>query len=513
MKTHLAHLMQRSFQRALQRSAPDYWRSRRQFVRQFTGLSAGVLMGQSLWPEMAKKPKVLIIGAGIAGLSAAHQLKKAGIKAHLYEASNRFGGRMMTLRNYFGPGLTTELGGEFIDAYHEDMLALAKEFNLEIYDLRKDEASLEQSLYFGGKRYTEADLSKAIEPFIPQFRASLEKLPEDFEQISYHNADSWRSLDQLSIPQYLDSIGVKGWLKDFYHSNMSSYYTMDAAEQSVINLFLLLGLPAVGHENEEQEEVAEVFKIRGGSQALTEALAKSLEGQIKLGHALTELIKHPDGTYTAVFEQHGKPKKIKAGYLILTLPFTKLREVKTTGFQWSPVKGKCIQELGYGNGGKILFGLNERIWRKQGYQGGFNTDLPAYSGWDSSRMQPGDLASLTVFGGSNIGHDAANLTQNEIIDKYLPGLEQMWPGFKAATNGKMHKFSWENYPFNLGSYTAYKTGQWARFGGAEKESEGNILFAGEHCSVIFQGYMNGGAYSGRVAAEKLLFELKANKAG
>lgn len=508
MKTQLAQQLQRSFQRALQRSAPDYWQSRRQFMRQFTGLSAGVLLGQSWLPELANKQKVLIVGAGIAGLSAAHQLKKAGINANLYEASNRFGGRMMTLRNYFGPGLTTELGGEFIDAYHEDMLALAKEFNLEIYDLRKDETLLLESLYFGGKGYTEADLSQAIEPFIPQFRASLEKLPQDFEALSYRNAESWRSLDLLSIPQYLDSIGIKGWLKDFYHSSMSGYYTLDAAKQSVINLFLLLGLPEAGHEKEEQEDQAEVFKIRGGSQALTDAIGKSLEGQIKLGHALTEIIKNADGKYTAVFEHLGKAKRVKADYLILTLPFTKLREVKTTGFQWSPTKNKCIQELSYGNGGKILFGLNERIWRKQGFHGGFNTDFPAFSGWDSSRMQPGDLASLTVFGGGNIGHDAANLTQNELISKYLPGLEQLWPGFKAATNGKMQKFSWEDYPFNLGSYTAYQPGHWASFGGAEKEPEGNILFAGEHCSVIFQGYMNGGAYSGRIAAEKIVSTLQ-----
>jgi len=96
----------------------------------------------------------------------------------------------------------------------------------------------------------------------------------------------------------------------------------------------------------------------------------------------------------------------------------------------------------------------------------------------------------------------------EIREKYLPGIETLWPGLKAATNGKLHKFSWETYLFNLGSYTAYKTGQWSAFGGVEKEPEGSIYFAGEHCSVIFQGYMNGGAYSGRVAAEQVVQQLK-----
>lgn len=507
MKTQLAQQLQRSFRRALRRQIPDFWSGRRQFIRQFAGLSGGVLLGQSVLSELAKKPKVLVVGAGIAGLSAAHHLKKAGIKADVYEASNRYGGRMMTLRNYFGPGLTTEIGGEFIDAYHEDILALSKEFDLEIYDLRADDPSLHESLYFGGKHYSEEDLAQAIRPFIPQFYSSLEKLPQDLEEISYHQAANWEELDQLSIPQYLDSIGMTGWIKDFYHSSMSGYYTMDAAEQSAINLFLLLGLPAPEDADKDQEDLTEIFKIRGGSQALTEALGKSLKNQLELGHALTEIIKNPDGQYVAVFEHQGKTKKVKADYLILTLPFTKLRAVKTTGFEWSPVKGKCIRELGYGNGGKILYGVKERIWRKHRSHGGFNSDLPAFSGWDSSRLQAGEAGSLTVFGGSNIGHDAAILSSSEILNKYTPGLEAIWPGFQAATNGKMHQFSWENYPFNLGSYTAYKVGQWASFGGAEKEPEGNIHFAGEHCSVIFQGYMNGGAYSGRVAAESILKKI------
>lgn len=508
MKPHLTKMLQRSFSNALRRADPEYYHLRRSFMRQFAGLSAGVFMGQSLLPVPPTKSKTIIVGAGIAGLSAAHHLKKAGIVAPIYEASNRYGGRMMTLRNYFGPGLTTEVGGEFIDANHTDMLDLAKAYHLDIYDLRKDDPELQESLYFDGHKRSDEELTEAIRPFIPKFRASLERLPQDLEQLSYRDCATWKDIDQMSIPEYLDSIGMQGWLKKFYHSNMSGYYTMDAAEQSAINMFLLLGLPKPGEENAEQEDLTEIFKIQGGSQALTDAMGKAMEGQIHLGYALTEIIKHPDGKFSAVFEHLEKFKTVHADQLILTLPFTKLREVKTTGFSWSAAKGQCIRELGYGNGGKILFGINERIWRKHGSHGGFNTDFPAYSGWDSSRLQSGDLASLTVFGGGNIGHDAAQLSMEEIREKYLPGLETLWPGFKAATNGKLHKFSWETYLFNLGSYTAYKTGQWSAFGGVEKEPEGNIYFAGEHCSVIFQGYMNGGAYSGRVAAEEVVEKMK-----
>ena len=75
----------------------------------------------------ASTARIVIIGAGIAGLNAAYTFKKSGIKAKIYEASSRVGGRMQTARNFFGQGITTEIGGEFIDSSHTEMLALAKE--------------------------------------------------------------------------------------------------------------------------------------------------------------------------------------------------------------------------------------------------------------------------------------------------------------------------------------------------------------------------------------------------
>ena len=81
-------------------------------------------------------PRVAIVGAGVAGLNAAYTLKKAGLRAELFDANRRSGGRMFTARDVLGPGLTVELGGEFIDTSHEDILALAKEFGLELIDTR-----------------------------------------------------------------------------------------------------------------------------------------------------------------------------------------------------------------------------------------------------------------------------------------------------------------------------------------------------------------------------------------
>ena len=80
----------------------------------------------------------------------------------------------------------------------------------------------------------------------------------------------------------------------------------------------------------------------------------------------------------------------------------------------------------------------------------------------------------------------------------------MFPGSHAARNGNSGAFHWPAFPWSLGSYACYKTGQWTTLAGEEGKAEGNLFFAGEHCSLDFQGYMNGGAETGRRAAEAIL---------
>jgi monoamine oxidase len=67
---------------------------------------------------------------------------------------------------------------------------------------------------------------------------------------------------------------------------------------------------------------------------------------------------------------------------------------------------------------------------------------------------------------------------------------------------------WPSYPYSLGSYAAYKKGQWTTIRGAEFKPVGNLFFAGEHCSLKYQGYMNGAAETGFLAAQEILKVLK-----
>jgi monoamine oxidase len=121
--------------------------SRRQFVSAIAGLGAAGCV-RLPWSLSRTRP-VAIVGGGIAGLTAAHTLVDAGIPVVVYEASTRVGGRMHSHRDgYWDDGQVTEWCGELIDANHETLLALARQFDLPIVDLQADQPAGARPTYF-----------------------------------------------------------------------------------------------------------------------------------------------------------------------------------------------------------------------------------------------------------------------------------------------------------------------------------------------------------------------------
>jgi len=114
----------------------------------------------------ASAPKIVVVGAGLAGPNAAWQLKKAGLHEDVYEAAGRIGGRVFTLENAVGPRLTGDLGGSFIDSNHTEMLTLAQELRVELLDHEDDEEELADTVnFFRGVKYTEEQTMEALQLF------------------------------------------------------------------------------------------------------------------------------------------------------------------------------------------------------------------------------------------------------------------------------------------------------------------------------------------------------------
>lgn len=447
------------------------------------------------------KPRIVIVGAGIAGLSAAHTLAKGGLRAEVYEAGARAGGRMMTLRGMVAPGLYTDAGGEFVDTSHEDILGLAHEFGLGIADAFGPGLAglVGNAWHFGGQMRTEGEVAVAVRELTGAIQFDLGKLPETIEAGSGGFA---AELDALSLEEYLGSRGVTGWLLDLITVAYVTEFGLDAGRQSCLNLLTLVSLDTSGGRFEVFGESDERYRIEGGSQALTDAMAERYGAQLHLDHRL-EAIGREGEIYRLGFQGPGGAIEKSADAVILALPFTLLRSVAMK-LDLPPSKRKAIAELGYGTNSKLFLGFHSRPWRKAGFGGDFFTDGPIQCGWDHTKVQPGPSGGLTLFQGGSAGLALAAGGPAAQAAAMADPLEAVFPGAKTARNGNIGAFHWPTYPLSLGSYACYLPGQWTGIAGEEAKPVGNLYFAGEHCSVDFQGYMNGGALTGREAGEAVL---------
>ncbi len=504
--TPLLRQLRRAFALSLPAEALEGRTSRREFLTKTAAATLAVsslgLAGCASNAAASKKRKIEvgILGAGIAGLHAAYVLKKAGIQAQVFDSSERTGGRMFSKDNLLAEGLVTELGGEFIDSNHEDMLALAKEFKLPLLDMKSDAKVDEYDFYFRDNHYTVTDFVKALKPYSKAILADIEALPDT---ITYQNPGSAKTWDKMSITQYLKSKGLKGWIFELLDVAFTTEYGLDSSEQSAVN-FLFLFDPALPvDEFELFGESDERFKIEGGNQRLVDELAKRIP-DIRLSWEVEKI--STAGPGVRVLFRSGDD--IYFDYLICTIPFSRLRHVTLDIADLPAVKRRAINELGYGTNAKFLLGFTKRLWRELGFSGQVFADNGIQLAWDNSRLQPGKAGGLTVYTG---GTNSASMIKNPKpvqAEIYLKKLNKIYPSLQQFYNGNHGLFYWPDHPHTLGSYACYKVGQWSAFAGAEIEPVGALHFAGEHCSADFQGYMNGGAETGRRAAESVLKAMK-----
>lgn len=446
-------------------------------------------------------PKIAIIGAGIAGLTAAYYLKKSGYTATVYEASQRVGGRMYSAKDKLGNGLVSEIGGEFIDSSHEDLWRLANDLGLERLDTYEDwtSAKLLPTIYcYKNAIYSEAHAIVEFANISAKIQNHINALPDT---INYTTEGVAKAFDRISIDEYFQKIGFNGWLSEIIKAAYIGEYGLETGEQSALNFLTLIGTQTPTAQIELFGESDERYKIRGGNEQIPALLAEKIKSQINYGQSLTAIRPRGKG-YTLVFNEK---KEQFADIVIMAIPFTVLRQIDTSMLAIPDLKRKSIEQLGYGSNTKLILGTNSRIWREKGYAGAlYNESL--HTAWDSSQGQNNNqgYGSYTMFWG---GLHAENATK-ESWSQYMSPLNAAFGDFRSILNGKSEFFSWKKHPFSQGSYTCYRINQWTSIGSVEAMPVGNLLFAGEHCSPSSQGFMNGGAESGRIAAEYICKQLQ-----
>ena len=499
--------------------------SRRELVRRGGIATAALALPAALaqGARAAAAPRIAIIGGGIAGLNAALTLQGKGVYADVYESAGRVGGRMHSDWQEFGTGFwdngqQAELCGELIDTDHKTILQLAQSFGLPVVDMLQAQPNGTTDTYWiFGADYPYAQASS-------DFKAVHNTLQGQIQQTSYPTLYN----SYTSAGQFFDQMTLYDWITQYVPGGHSSQlgallnaayneeYGAETTDQSALNLIYLLGYKSGPGTWSIYGASDERYHIVGGNSKLPVAIANAFpSGSVHLGYSMSSIALNSDGSIKVSF---ANGQSITADHVILCMSFAVLRTLNYKKAGFDQLKQTAITQLGSGRNAKLNVQFQSRLWNAQGSTGSLYSDQPFQSGWDVTRAQSGATGILVEYPGANVAQSlgqsspytttANNPAVTTFAQQFLSQIEPIFPGITAQWNGKAMLSTPVTDPNFLCSYSYWKPGQYTGFSGYEGVRQGNIHFAGEHCSINFQGFMEGGAQEGARAATEILSDLK-----
>jgi monoamine oxidase len=470
----------------------------------------------------ADAPRIAIVGGGIAGLACALHLADEGIASTIYEATDRIGGRIFSnTSGYWDDNQVSEWMGELIDTGHRTIRRLAHRFHLALDNVRAAEPDgSEDTYHFLGEYYPRAQAEADFPPVFEAVLADEEAAP--FPTTFDDFTPAGKALDNVSVFDWIETRVAGGHTTSFGRLLDAAYaveYGADTTQQSALNLVYLLAFQPHPSTFEIFGESDERFHIRGGNQQLPQAIARhlGLDTVVRRGLRLVRIQKTPGGRYRLWFESHRSIMEVVADYVVLALPFAVLREIDTSQAGFDPLKQRAIQELGRGHNSKLQLQFITRYWNQPGPWPGVSNgttfaDTGYQASWDVTRAQAGASGILNFYSGGSVT-DAMS-TQQVFAQGFKPGVledaqralaqvEPVFPGLAAVWNQRVTQSLPHKSPFFRASYAHYRVGQYTTFGGYERVPQDGVFFCGEHTSLSFQGFMEGGASEGIDVARRL----------
>ena len=437
--------------------------------------------------------RVTVAGAGLAGLAAARELERHGAEVTVVEARDRVGGRVHTIRGGFAEHQHGEAGADLIEGEQTHVLEIARELNLKTSRILKGGWG-----FYGGNSAGKHRMRRVSNSFEKAARL-LEPEIRDY-MLAERRWDSavTGALGRISVAEWLDEIGADAGLRAAMRG-LRGFFLGDPED---LSLSVLVDQLASGSTPGE----GAMYRIRGGNDRLPRAMAASLESPPRLA-TIARRVRHGMDDVVMTVEEKGRLQKLRADYCVMALPATTLRDIV---FEPALIdeQQRAFAQLRYGAATRVLLQFAKPYWRRRGRPRAFGTDLPIGAVWDGSEDQKGAAGILVLLAGGRASSDVREIMHRDGKAGVLANLT--WLGKPADLLGS-RVITWENDEWARGGYAVFDPQFEPALRPCLAWPAGRLLFAGEHTSDRWQGYMNGAIESGLRAAAEVRALVRASR--
>lgn len=448
--------------------------TRRDFLKQSAILAAGaVVLPNTFGLNLSAKPKVVIIGAGFSGLSAAYRLKQKGCQVTVVESRGRIGGRVFSHK--IDDDLVVELGAEWVGASHERLITMCGEFGLELQNNQFD-----SHMIFSGEYSPKGSWS-----YSQTWTDKFNKIIKDYA--NFTDEDKKR-LDRMDWWRYLVNNGID-------ERDLQIRELLDSTDfgESIRHVSAYAALAEYAESSERNEMD---YKIKGGNGMFAEKLAERIGmDNIKLKHKVTE-VSQTDGGVTVTCDNG---QVFSGDNLICTTPTYSLSKIN-----WKPGLPKekidAINALQYARICKNAVLFKERFWNDESFD--MITDAHGHYFYHATKNQnspKGVLISYTIGDKADVISRQNDEFKSDVVKRSLQ------PAFGDVSD-KMEKqvtYYWGSDEQTRGAYAMYGVGQWFSIMPVLRKKFMSTHFAGEHLAD-WQGFMEGAINTGEEAADEIL---------
>ena len=361
---------------------------------------------------------MVVVGAGLAGLTAANELRGRGWQVVVLEARERVGGRVWTLRNP-DTGQYAEAGGEYLDSKHSEMRKLVDRFGLSVEPSSVTSEEPEDLVVRGGDRrtYSEVAGGEAAEQ-MGRFYAAIDELAAEIDPSDPASFSDAAELDSASAADGMDELRITGDARYLIESSFRDDYGVEPDRLS--QLFVV---HTYGAAYNQPASGTEIERIEGGADQVPRGLAEELGEAVRLGSPVSR-VEH-DGSGVVVTIRGGET--FQGDHCVLAAPLPALRLIDFSPGLPGPFP-EAIAKAQYGPISKTILQYPRRFWREEGLSGYAITGGPAGTTWEASVEQPGTAGVLTSYAAGDLGLSRLDLSDDALVRVVAGGVADAFPG-------------------------------------------------------------------------------------